>query len=140
MDNSNKPLNLWYRWFSPDIIVNNSNIAFIFVVVHGRKGHVTVHKNWSFSMKDFSSKCDQIRSFLRIWSHFIDKSLMGNFIFSPVSIERQDEKHSTKMKHFVSVNVTKSVENFIFLCSRISKSAIEHSSDLVSLLKKCLWF
>ena len=99
-DNSNKPLNLWYRWFSPDIIVNNSNIAFIFVVVHGRKGYVTLHKNWSFSMKDFSSKCDQIRSFLRIWSHLLDKSLMGNFIFSPVSIERQDEKHSTKNEAF----------------------------------------
>ena len=34
-----------------------------------------------FSVKDFSSKCDQIRIFLRIWSHLLKKSLMENFIF-----------------------------------------------------------
>ena len=34
-----------------------------------------------FSSKDFFSKCDQIRSFLRIWSHLLNKSLMENFIF-----------------------------------------------------------
>ena len=34
-----------------------------------------------FSIKDFSSKCDQIRSFLQIWSHLLEKSLMGNFTF-----------------------------------------------------------
>ena len=33
-----------------------------------------------FSIKDFLSKCDQIRSFLRIWSHFLKKSLMENFV------------------------------------------------------------
>ena len=34
-----------------------------------------------FSIKDFFSKCDQIRSFLRILSHLLKKSLMENFIF-----------------------------------------------------------
>ena len=34
-----------------------------------------------FSMKAFFSKCDQILSFLRIWSHLLKKSLMENFIF-----------------------------------------------------------
>ena len=34
-----------------------------------------------FSIKDFFSKCDQIRSFLRIWSQLLKKSLMENFIF-----------------------------------------------------------
>ena len=33
------------------------------------------------SIKDFCSKYDQIRSFLRIWSHLLKKSLMKNFIF-----------------------------------------------------------
>ena len=37
-----------------------------------------------FSIKDFSSKCDQILSFLRIWSHLLEKSLMENFIFCAV--------------------------------------------------------
>ena len=31
-----------------------------------------------FSIKDFCSKCEQIRSFLCIWSHLLKKSLMEN--------------------------------------------------------------
>ena len=34
-----------------------------------------------FSIKDFFSKCDQIRTFLRIWSHLLKKSLIENFVF-----------------------------------------------------------
>ena len=34
-----------------------------------------------FSIKDFFSKCDKIRRFLRIWSHLLKKSFMENFIF-----------------------------------------------------------
>ena len=37
-----------------------------------------------FSIKDFFSKCDQIRSFLRIWSNLLKKSLMENLIFCAV--------------------------------------------------------
>ena len=36
------------------------------------------------SIKDFISKCDQIRRKLRIWSHLLEKTLMENFIFSAV--------------------------------------------------------
>ena len=39
------------------------------------------------SIKDFFSKCDQIRSFLRIWSHLLKKSLIENFIFCVVWVE-----------------------------------------------------
>ena len=38
-----------------------------------------------FSIKDFISKCDQIRRKLRIWSHLLKKSLMENFIFRAVT-------------------------------------------------------
>ena len=34
-----------------------------------------------FSIKNFFSKCDQIRRFLGIWSHLLKKSLMENLIF-----------------------------------------------------------
>ena len=34
-----------------------------------------------FSIKDFFSKCDQIRSFLRISPHLLKKCLIENFIF-----------------------------------------------------------
>ena len=39
-----------------------------------------------FSIKDFFSKCDQIRRKLRIWSHLLKKSLTENFFFCAVSI------------------------------------------------------
>ena len=34
-----------------------------------------------FSIADSFSKFDQIRSFMRIWSHLLKKSVMENFIF-----------------------------------------------------------
>ena len=37
---------------------------------------VNTAKKEKFSIKDFFSKCDQIRGFLRIWSHLLKKSLM----------------------------------------------------------------
>ena len=37
-----------------------------------------------FFIKDFFSKCDQIRSILRIWSNLLKKSLLENFIFCAV--------------------------------------------------------
>ena len=45
-----------------------------------------------FSMKDFFSKCDQIRSLLRIWSHLLKKSFMENFIFLCSAILRKKGK------------------------------------------------
>ena len=44
-----------------------------------KKG-ITARK-MKFSIKDFFSKCDQIHSFLRIWSHLLKRSLMENVIF-----------------------------------------------------------
>ena len=49
-----------------------------------------------FSIDDSSSKCDQIRSFLWIWSHLLKKSFMENFdfcaakfgqVFNPLNFE-----------------------------------------------------
>ena len=37
-----------------------------------------------FSVKDFCSRCEKIRSFLRIWSHLLKKSSMENFTFCTV--------------------------------------------------------
>ena len=49
------------------------------------KYQITVQK-MKFSIEDFFSKCDQIRSFLRIWSNLLKKSLIENFIFCAVRI------------------------------------------------------
>ena len=37
-----------------------------------------------FSTKDLFSKCNEIRSFLRIWPHLLKKYLVENFIFCAV--------------------------------------------------------
>ena len=49
-----------------------------------------------FSIKDFFSKRDQIRSFLRIWAHLLKKSLMESFIFCAVS----SNKHTRRLLNF----------------------------------------
>ena len=46
-----------------------------------------------FPMKNFFSKCDQIRRKLRIWSHLLKKSLMEKFIFCPVPVGYKTNKN-----------------------------------------------
>ena len=55
----------------------------------------------NFFIKNFISKCDQIRRKLRIWSHLLIKSLMGNFIFSAVLLRKTQNlsKHKNFHKH-----------------------------------------
>ena len=49
-----------------------------------------------FYIKDFFSKCDQIRRKLRIWSHVLKKPLMENFIFcAAVCIVCKTQKNHT---------------------------------------------
>ena len=51
-----------------------------------------------FSIKDFFSKCDQTRSFLRIWSHLLKKSLVENFIFCAVVLEAAKTSYANKTR------------------------------------------
>ena len=53
-------LRIWYSWV---------------------KVWVLLHKKMKFSIKDYFSKCDQIRGIFRIWSHLLKKSLMENLNF-----------------------------------------------------------
>ena len=46
----------------------------------------TLSTNKSSRREVFFSKCEEIRSFLRIWSHLLKKSLMENFIFCAAAI------------------------------------------------------
>ena len=59
-----------------------------------------------FSIKDFFiSKCDQIYSFLRIWSHLLKKSLMGNVIFcAVVTTQTWGQKSINTIHNFLSYN------------------------------------
>ena len=54
-------------------------------MLHSRRNNNIIHsKKIKFFIKDFFSKCDQIRRKLRIWSHLLKKSLMESFIFCAV--------------------------------------------------------
>ena len=62
--------------------VNSSYLlGFNFLFCYLHLFHCTKMK---FSVRDFSSKLDQIRRKLRIWSHLLEKPLMENFIFCAV--------------------------------------------------------
>ena len=53
-------------------------------IIHIYKEICDTAQKMKFSIKDFFSKCDQIRMKMRIWSHLLKKSLIENFIFCTV--------------------------------------------------------
>ena len=110
-----------------------------------------------FSIKDFFSKCDQIRRKLRIWSHLPKKSLMENFIFCAVRIveilQTQDYKKSLKFikvrsstqladsknnhLQYILVNCKKNQLN----CQKKScKKITKQCALVISVLQVCLIF
>ena len=62
--------------------IAQSDIFDIIAMLIRKKIHGDTAQKMKFSIKNFFSKCDQIRSFLWIWSHLLMKSLMENFISS----------------------------------------------------------
>ena len=56
----------------------------IILQICGAQLIINTAQKMTLSFKDFSSKCDQSRSFLRIWSHLLKKFLMENFTFCRV--------------------------------------------------------
>ena len=62
-------------------------VYFIFIMLNNNfedEPTTLFAQKMKFSIKDLSSKCDQIRRKLRIWSHLLKKPLMYNFIFCAV--------------------------------------------------------
>ena len=59
---------------------------------------INTAQKMKFSIKDFFSKCEQIRRKLRIWSDLLNKSLIENFIFGPVKSGR----HSKQITDFTT--------------------------------------
>ena len=54
-----------------------------------------LYKKIKFPIKDFFSKCDHIRSFLRIWSGLLKKSLIKISIFCTVMTLLSSSQHRT---------------------------------------------
>ena len=63
--------------------MNNIHVVKKATLTVGKKPLTLVHiaQKVKFSIKYLFSNCDQIRSFLRIWSQLLKKSLMGSYIF-----------------------------------------------------------
>ena len=67
----------------------------------------SLHKKRSFPWRIYS-ECDQIRSFLRIWTHLLKKSLMENFILFAVKIpDSKNEANYSQYKFPCTSSITK---------------------------------
>ena len=89
------------NWISSWSRLNHINIEFVYLINlrflqqhEGMNFYLDTARKIKFSIKDFFSKCDQIRSFVGIWSHLLKKSLMENFIFCAVWMIKILEVHS----------------------------------------------
>ena len=68
--------------------MGKQTFAIFFILLQSKLRQINIHftaQKMKFSIKVFFSKCDQIRSVLRIWSHLLKKSLIENFIFCVVT-------------------------------------------------------
>ena len=61
------------------------------IMNHSESQFYTAQK-MKISIKDFFSKCDQIRRKLQIWSHLLKKSIMENFNFCAVLVSANDTR------------------------------------------------
>ena len=79
-----------------------------------------------FLIKDFFIKCDQILSFLQIWSHLMKKSLMKNFTFC-VQCKMCDCEFYITLKEmkiiFVFLVICLIIDNIANRCTRRKKTS-----------------
>ena len=72
------------RFVGPTTLVSIQLLPLLPILVMLANVSNALHCTKSFPLRIFFSKCDQIRSKLRIWSHLLKKSVMENFIFYAV--------------------------------------------------------
>ena len=77
-----------YNHYLKDEMMNRAGFlhASSDAIIFGEIAILTNAQKMKFSITDFFSKCDQIRSFLRIWLHLLKKSAMENFIFCAMTL------------------------------------------------------
>ena len=101
----------------------NLKYTLLFQHQNARQCHAHIAQKMKFSIKDFFSKCDQIRRKLRFWSHLLKKTLMENFIFCAVIILRL---------------VNKCLEN-LYISSSNKPVIISDASTVASLSNKTIF-
>ena len=83
-----------------------------------RKNRYITAQKMKFSIKDFFSKCDQIRRKLRIWSHLLKKSLVENSIFfEEIFIYIINKYTFEKARSIQDVTISRTNQKRFFYCS-----------------------
>ena len=96
-------------------------------------------------IKDFCSKCDQFRSFLRIWSHLLEKSLMENFIFCAVYVQQWGPalmkffrfNAVVKLKNMLHMKKNENI-NCCILCCYMFSFCLEKNEATLNNLKRMM--
>ena len=101
--------------------------------------HETTTQKIKFSIIDFFCKCEQIRSFLRIWSHILNKSLMEDFIFCAVySFYLWESVPGCYLN--ILKKLHKRVYRTVFLPHSTSLEPFSHSQNINSLKLLCMFY
>ena len=87
-----------------------------------------------FPIKVFFSKCHQICSFLRIWSHLLKKSLMEHFIFCAVIFPYKDRIKDSV--HTREIECHRKIASWHSLCRENWFYVIERISSIFLLFRK----
>ena len=82
-----------------------------------------------FFIKDFFSKCDQICRNLRIWSHLLKKSLIGNFSFCAVIASSKMTSY-LKMLPVTKICFRHIIQTAITWANQVIWSSVLNSSQL----------
>ena len=70
-----------YQFYTIPILLTLVQLLFFLETSSSDCFNIIIAQKMNFSIKDFFSKCEQIRMKLRILSHLMKKSLKENFIF-----------------------------------------------------------
>ena len=86
--NSWKDLFNWFSTVTDEMLCRKPSSGwswfFFFFWLEMKQWPLNTAQKLKFPLKEFFSKCDQIRRKLRIWLHLLKKSFMVNFIFCAV--------------------------------------------------------
>ena len=109
----------------------NTKVSPNFLVWKFRENAKITAPKMKFSIKDFFSKCDQIRRKMRIWSHLLKKSLMENFIFCAMN----SRESLVVLRMFLqNSHCSKLGEVFVYC----AVNAIEQADNMTKSLKRFL--
>ena len=102
---------------------------------------VITTQKMKFSIIDFFSKCDQIRSFLRSWSCLSKKSLMENFIFCAVNSKRYSRYFADHIKKDHIKSTVKHLwyfhlKSILKICNTRESSVVRSLSFIQNLIKR----